>query len=63
MNPEDGGKKARPHPGLLPQEKESMFPRLVSLSALRLRVVLGFNARIFREIFSPMRVFFDVCHG
>jgi len=51
--PEDGEKKARPHPGLLPQEKESLFPRLVNLSALRLRVVQGGNARFFRGILSP----------
>jgi hypothetical protein len=48
-----GGKKARPHPGLLPQEKESLFPRLVNLIVLRLRVVQGFNARNFRGILSP----------
>jgi hypothetical protein len=47
--PDDGGGKEedRPHPNLLPQEKESLFPRLVNLSALGLRMVQGFNARIF----------------
>jgi hypothetical protein len=52
----NGGKKARPHPNLLPQEKESLFQRLVNLSALRLRLVQGFKARNFlRKIFSRSR--------
>jgi len=42
-----------PHPILLPQEKESLFPRLVNLSALRLRVVQEFEVRKFRGIFTP----------
>jgi hypothetical protein len=28
QEPQDGGKKARPHPGPLPQEREKWFPRL-----------------------------------
>ena len=49
----NGEKKARPHPGLLPQEKESLFPRLVDRNALRLRGVQGFNARNFYGKSSP----------
>ena len=41
--PEDGGGKEEdlPHPSLLPQEKEPLFPQLVNLSALRLRRLMG----------------------
>jgi hypothetical protein len=35
-----GGKEEdRPHPSLLPQEKESLFPHLVNLGASRLRLI------------------------
>jgi hypothetical protein len=48
-----GEKEARPHPGLLPQEKESLFPRLVNLSALGLRWFMGSMREFFGE-FSPV---------
>jgi hypothetical protein len=47
-----GEKEARPHPGLLPQEKESLFPRLVNLSALGLRWFMGSMREFFGE-FPP----------
>ena len=52
--PDDSGGKEedRPHPGLLPQEKESLFPLLVNLSALSLRWFRGSMREFFGE-FSP----------
>ena len=47
-----GKNEARPHPGLLPQEKESLFPRLVNLSALGLRWFMGSMREFFGEFFS-----------
>jgi hypothetical protein len=49
MNPimVGGKEEARPHPSLLPQEKESLFPRLVNLSALGLRWFRGSKREIF----------------
>jgi hypothetical protein len=48
-----GGKEEdRPHPSLLPQEKEPLFPHLVNLSALSLRWFRGQWANFFSEIFS-----------
>jgi hypothetical protein len=43
-----GKNEARPHPGLLPQEKESLFPRLVNLSALGLRWFMGSMRKLVR---------------
>jgi hypothetical protein len=52
--PNNGGGKEedRPHPGLLPQEKESLFPRLVNLRALSLRWFRGSMREFFGEFFS-----------
>jgi hypothetical protein len=46
---EDGGgrEEDRPHPSLLPQEKEPLFPHLVNLSALSLRWFRGSKREIF----------------
>jgi len=47
--PDDGGgrEEDRPHPSLLPQEKEPLFPHLVNLSALSLRWFRGSKREIF----------------
>jgi hypothetical protein len=43
-----GGKEEdRPHPSLLPQEKEPLFPHLVNLSALSLPWFRGSKREIF----------------
>jgi hypothetical protein len=42
-----GIEEDRPHPSLLPQEKESLFLLLINLSALSLRWFKGSNREIF----------------
>ena len=54
-----GGKEEdRPHPSLLPQEKESLFPHLVNLGASRLRLIqwpLIRPVRRFASAFASLR--------
>jgi tetratricopeptide (TPR) repeat protein len=64
--PEEGGGKEedRPHPSLLPQEKESLFPRLVNLRALSLCWFRCSKREIFRGILlRPIAVWLGALVG